>query len=121
MQMPEWTKPAVWSAVAGAVAITVIGFSADWVMTTGAATTLADEEAESAVLSALTPICVAQFRAENAQLREQQLAAIEKQSTWGRGDIVAAQGWATMPGTEEPNQDVAEVCSERLLEASEAA
>ncbi|MFZ3584952.1 hypothetical protein ACOI1H_22810 [Loktanella sp. DJP18] len=121
MQTPEWTKPAVWSAVAGALAITIVGFSANWVMTTGAANTSAAEEAELAVLSALTPICVAQFRAENAQLREVQLAAMAEQSNWERGEIVAAQGWATMPGADEPNEDVAELCSEQLLEADEAA
>jgi hypothetical protein len=120
MPAPEWIKPAAWGAVGGAVAITIIGFSADWVMTTGAANTLADDEAELAVLSALTPICVAQFRAEAAPVREEQLAAMQDQSRWERGDVVSAEGWATLPGAEEPNEDLAEACSERLLEAAEA-
>ena len=107
--------------VAGAVAVTVIGFSADWVMTTGSANAMAADESERAVLSALAPICVAQFRAETEQVREEQLAALEEESSWSRSDIVAEQGWATLPGMEEPNDDLAEVCSERLLEAADAA
>lgn len=121
MQVPEWIKPAVWSAIGGAVAITIIGFSADWVTTTGTAHAMAEEEANLAVVSALTPICVAQFRSETPEVREQQLAAIEDQSSWEMGEIVSEQGWATLPGAEEPNDDVAEACAERLIEAAEAA
>lgn len=120
MQIPEWTKPAVWGAVGGAVAITIIGFSANWITTTGTAQAMAEDEANRAVVSALTPICVAQFRAETAELRELQLAAIQDQSSWKMGDIVAEQGWATLPGAEEPNNEVAEACAERLVEAAEA-
>lgn len=117
----EWIKPAAWGAVAGAVAITIVAFSADWVMTTGSANAMATEEADQAVLSSLTPICVAQFRAETEQVRQEQLAALEDESSWSRGDIIADQGWATLPGMEEPNDDLAELCAERLLEAADAA
>jgi len=58
--MPERTKPAIWGAIGGAVAITIVGFSADWVMTTGSATAMANDNAEMEVLSALAPICVTQ-------------------------------------------------------------
>ena len=120
-QMPEWIRPAAWGAVGGALAITIIGFSAEWVTTTGSAAAMAEDEAEQAVLLALTPVCVAQFRAETAQVRETQLAALEEESSWNQGDIVAEEGWATMPGAEEPNADLAEACAERLLEPAEAA
>lgn len=121
MQAPEWTKPAIWSAIGGALAITIIGFSANWVMLTGSAHKLAEEQSESAVLSALTPICVAQFQAEPGQMRETQIAAMEKLSSWEQGEIVAKQGWATLPGSDEPNDDLAERCSERLLTLAETA
>jgi hypothetical protein len=58
---------------------------------------------------------------ETAQVREERLAAMSEQSTWDQGEIVAAQGWATMPGADEPNDELAEMCSKRLLEAAEAA
>jgi len=121
MQAPEWTKPAIMSAIAGALAITIIGFSANWIMTTGSAHELAEEESEAAVLSALTPICVAQFQAEPAQMRETQIAAMEKLSSWEQGDIVAKQGWATLPGSEETNEYLAEQCSEQILAMAETA
>ncbi|MGX0876851.1 hypothetical protein ACSSV4_001533 [Roseovarius sp. MBR-154] len=119
MHAPEWIKPAVWSAIGGALAITIIGFSADWVMTTGSAHKMAEAESEVAVLSALTPICVAQFQAEPAQIQDTQIAAMEKLSSWEQGEIVAKQGWATLPGSDEPNENLAEKCSERLLAMTE--
>ncbi|KJS44626.1 hypothetical protein [Roseovarius sp. BRH_c41] len=121
MQSPEWTKPAIWSAIGGALAITIIGLNFNWVMLTGSAHKLADEQSEAAVLSALTPICVAQFQAEPAEMRSTQIAAMEKLSSWEQGDIVAKQGWATLPGSEAPNVDLAEKCSERLLSLAETA
>jgi len=121
MQIPKWIKPAAWGAIGGAFAITIIGFSADWVTTTGAAAAMADDQAQLAALSALTPICVAQFGEETAQVREEQLAAMGEQSSWEQGEIVAAQGWATIPGTEKANKDLAEACSKQLLETAEAA
>jgi hypothetical protein len=116
MRMPEWIKPAGWGAVAGAVAITIIGFSADWVVTSGTATEMAQSEADEAVLAALTPVCVAQFKAQSAEARETHLAALQEESSWQQPDYVEEQGWATMPGTEEVNDDLADACADKLLE-----
>lgn len=113
-------KPAAWGAVAGAVAITIVGFGAGWVVTSGAAEVMAVDRADEAVLSALTPVCVAQFRAEAEAVREAQLAALEEADSWNQSDVVVEQGWATLPGAEEPNEEVAEACAERLLEMAEA-
>ena len=51
--------PAPWGAVDGGLAITILGFSADGVTASGAAAAIAEERADDAVLTALTPCCVA--------------------------------------------------------------
>ncbi|WP_340110190.1 hypothetical protein [Pikeienuella sp. HZG-20] len=118
--MIEWIKPSVYGAIAGAVAITIVGFSADWVMTSGSATELAEQQADRAVLAALTPVCVAQFRAESQAVRTTKLAALGEESSYKQGDFVADQGWATMPGTDKANDAVADACADKLLEAAGA-
>ena len=116
MQMPEWIKPTVWGAVGGAVVITIVGFSADWVVTSGSAAEMAEKQSDEAVLAALTPVCVAQFKMVSAEERTTHLAALQEESSWQQSDYVEEQGWATMPGTEEANDELAEACADKLLE-----
>lgn len=119
MNIPVWTKPAVWGAVAGALVITVASLSMGWLVTSGSASDQAQNHAEQAVISALTPVCVAQFHSVSETDRDQHIAALGDESRWQQGDYVEDQGWATMPGSDEPNDDVAEACADQLLAASE--
>lgn len=114
-QVPEWLRPAAWGVVAGAVAVTIIGFTAGWVVTTGTAEEMAAQQKERAVIAALTPVCVAQFKSLSQQQQQTQLAALQGESSWQRGDYVEEQGWATMPGTAEANPEVADACASELM------
>jgi len=58
-------KPAVWGAVAGAVAISVIGFSQFGWTLGSSAERMASERAQTAVVTVLTPICVEKFRQQS--------------------------------------------------------
>lgn len=118
-KIPEWLAPAAWGAAGGAVAVVIVGLSAGWVVTSGAASEMAEQRSEKAVLAALTPVCVAQFRAQTSQQRQTQLAALEDESTWQQGDFVAEHGWATMPGAEKANDEVADACADKLLEITD--
>jgi hypothetical protein len=115
VKVPEWVKPAVWGGIVGVVAIAIVGFSAGWVVTSGSAQAMAEQQGEKAVLAALTPICVAQFKSQMPQVRTTQLAALKDESSWQRGDFVEKQGWATMPGSKEPNDEVADTCATELM------
>jgi hypothetical protein len=117
VQIPGWTKPTLWGAAAGALLVTVVGFTTGWVVTSGTAKATAERQAEKAVISALTPICVAQFKSEPQAEQTTHLAALQKESSWLRGDYVEKQGWATMPGGTKPNDSVAEICASQLLKA----
>lgn len=82
-------------------------------MTGGAAETLAKTRAATAVVAALTPICVDKFR--QAVDASANLAEMKKTSySWDQSKFVEKGGWATMPGSTEPNSAVARACAESL-------
>jgi len=111
--LPAGWKPFSLGALAGAVVIAWVGFDALGWKTSGAAETLGKRQADTAVISALATICDARFRAEaNFPVR---LAALEKIERYSRGEAVWKSGFATMPGSKEPNQDVGRACAELLI------
>jgi hypothetical protein len=88
-------------------------------MTGGTAIKLADERA-TAVVAALTPICVEKFL-ENSDAKAN-LAVPQKISTnWEQGDYLEKGGWATPPGATSPDYQVARACAEKLAQAKTAA
>ena len=104
----------------GAVASMVIGFSWGGWMTGGTAIKLADERADSAVVAALTPICVEKFL-QNSEAKAN-LAVLQKISTtWERGDYLEKGGWATRPGATASDYHLARACAEKLAQAKTAA
>ena len=76
MQVPSETKPALWGAAGGAVALAIVGFTWGGWMTTSTANKLADQRAESAVVAILTPICVEKFQQSGNAIAN--LAALRK-------------------------------------------
>jgi hypothetical protein len=106
-------SPFVFGMAVGAIVLLIVGFSADWVVTTGAAQKEAERVAQEAIVEELVPICVAQFEQEPNQTEA--LQQLKEQSTWGRGDHVEKQGWATMPGSQSANADIADECAEKIL------
>ena len=104
----------------GAVASMVIGFSWGGWVTGSTANKLAAEHANTAVVAALTPICVVKFLQEgDAQAN---LATLRKISTyWEQGDYLEKGGWATRPGATSPDYQLARACAAKLIEAKTAA
>jgi len=114
-ELPVWARPALGGAIAGIIAISVVAFSADWVLTAGSAEKMAAQRESAAVVAALKPICVAQFRSQGEEMQTSTLAALGKESTWKQDDFVVEKGWATMPGSDAPNDAVARACAEELM------
>jgi hypothetical protein len=112
MKIPAWVKPAVWGAVAGAIAMSTIGFSQLGWTTAGSADRLAQERSDIAVIAALVPFCVlkAQHDPDQAVLARFQT----EQSSYSRGDIVSKAGWATVGGAQAPDSALARACSDKL-------
>ena len=107
------TEPFLWGAAIGAIALAVVGFNFGGWVTGGTAEKLAVARADTAVVAALTPICVTQFQA-GAEAKAS-LVAMKEIKEWEQGEYVSKGGWATMPGsTAEPNAAVATACAAAL-------
>ena len=84
-------------------------------MTGGTADKIADERANTAVLAALTPICVEKFL-QNSDAKAN-LAVLQKiSSNWEQGQYLEKGGWATQPGATSPDYHLARACAEKLLQ-----
>lgn len=110
-----WLKPAAWGVVIGVAGTMIVGFS--WLGWTLGSTTerVALERANSAVIVALTPACVADFmRQPNAPAK---LAEFQKTDSWKQRQVVEEGGWATPRGDKTPNSGLATACAEALVKA----
>ena len=112
MNIPEWLKPALYGAAAGAVALAIVGFSWGGWVTGGTAKQMAANQAKLEVVAALVPICVQQSK-QDPQVVDT-LAQLRDAGSWKRSDLLMDAGWATMPGSSDPNRDVARACMETL-------
>jgi hypothetical protein len=73
---------------------------------------MASEKARLEVVAALVPICMEQSRLDPGVVKT--LAELESANTYKRSDMLINAGWATMPGSTDPNRDVARACMEKL-------
>ena len=113
MKIHPGVKPAVWGAVAGAVVLTVVGFSSLGWTPGGTAERMATQRAETAVVAVLAPICVEKFQQQTDAAAK--LVAFNKvTSSWDRRSLIEKGGWATFPGTDKPNSAVVSACAEKL-------
>ena len=116
MEIPKETKaalkPALWGAAAGAIALAIVGFNWGGWVTGGTAETIAKSRAATAVVAVLAPICVEKFR--QAAGASANLAEMKKATSWDQSTFIEKGGWATMPGSTEPDSAVARACAETL-------
>ncbi len=113
----EKIKSFFWNAIVGAIIISIVGFSwLGWV-TGGTAQQEAKQMSEEAVNDRLAKICV--YQAIQAPGKDLKLKELKEKSSYEKDDYVMKQGWATMPGEEEPEREVADKCAELLLDISQ--
>ena len=112
MNIPEWFKPGIKGAAVGAVALAIVGFSWGGWVTGGTAKQIASDQARLEVVAALVPICLNQS-SQDPQVIET-LAELKDTSSYQRSDMLMKAGWATMPGSSDPNRNVARACMETL-------
>ncbi len=81
-------------------------------MTGGEAKMLASNQSRMAVVSAMVPICLEQSKMDPQVAVT--LAKLKDTSSYQRNDVLMQAGWATMPGSEQPDRMVANACVEAL-------
>ncbi len=116
MKIPVETKPALWGAAGGALALAIVGFTWGGWVTGGKAEADATQRANAAVVVALAPVCVEKFK--HTTDVSANLIALRKADTWSQGDFVEKGGWATVPGSNSPAQVSAVASACALLLAS---
>jgi hypothetical protein len=108
MNTRELLKPGIYGALAGAVFVGVVGFTwGGWVIG-GTANDRAMAMSRTDVVASRVPVCLGMARADPE--RADTLATIRAASTDQRRDALMAAGWATMPGTDAPDRDIAQAC-----------
>ena len=99
-------------AAAGAVATMIVGFSWGGWVTGGTAKEQVQKSVSTALVSALSPVCVEKF--QHQADAPAKLVEFNKVSSWNRRSVIEKGGWATMPGSDTPNSAVASACAEKL-------
>ena len=102
--------------VIGAAASMVIGFSWGGWVTEATANKLAAEQASTAVVTVLTPICVEKFM-QNGDAQENLTALRKISSNWEQGRYLEKGGFATRPGAASSDYELARACAAKLIEA----
>jgi hypothetical protein len=113
LQGPSLTR-LLQGAAGGAIVTMIVGFNwGGWTLG-NTVEKVAKERADTAVVAALAPICVDQFRgAENASANLNELNKFSY--SWDRDMFIEKGGWAIMPGSETTNSAVAKACAETLV------
>lgn len=106
----------VWACVATMVLTIIVGFAWGGWITGGKARYAAEGMASDAVAKRLAPICVVRYKADPD--RAQKLKELNEVSSYGKGEYVQKQGWATMPGEVGPDSKVADECAKLLAQIS---
>jgi hypothetical protein len=111
MKMNDRLNGFVWGIASGAVATIVIGLSMGWIVSGSKADVMANKRAQSALISAMTPVCVDKFQRADGDAGK--LAALKQiRASWERRDFVAKGKWANVG--KEANFALADACAESL-------
>lgn len=112
MKTPEWLKPGIYGALIGAAVVGILGFTWGGWVTGGTARDRAMAMSRDDVIAAMVPVCLDMARSDPDRMEK--LATIRAASTYQRRDALMDAGWATVPGAEVPNRDIARACLEVL-------
>ena len=105
---------ATWLTVGCVAATLILGFGAGGWVTGGKAKQQVAEAAANARYELAAAVCADRFmQAENARGR---LAKLNGAGWYDRGELLAKEGWATMPDRKEPNTAVAGMCASLLAD-----
>ncbi len=112
MNTPEWLSPGLKGAAVGATVLAIVGFTWGGWVTSGTAKDMASDQARHAVIAALVPICLEQSKQDPKVVET--LAEIKASSYYQQSELLMNAGWATMPGSSDPDRNVAIACLAKL-------
>jgi len=99
-------------AAAGAVATLIVGFYWGGWVTGGTAKDMVQRSTTSAVVTALSPMCVDKF--QHSADAATNMVELKKVTSYQQSSFIEKGGWATLPGNDSANSAVARACAEML-------
>lgn len=109
----EWLKPGIMGAVVGAAALAVVGFTWGGWVTGSTAEELASERGKTEMVNALVPFCVARSDGTDPAVA-QTMTDLKDARSYKRAEILMKAGWATPPGADSADRDLAKACATKL-------
>ncbi|MEP0320533.1 hypothetical protein [Bauldia litoralis] len=109
MKIGPEIKPALLGAAGGAVVLAIVGFAWGGWVTGATAREQAEKNADTAVVSVLSPICAIQFNAQPDSAAK--LAELTALSSYQQPKFIEEGGWAVMPGAEDAVSGVSRGCA----------
>jgi hypothetical protein len=111
LQGPSLTR-LLQGAAAGAVVTMIVGFNWGGWVTGGTVKDMVQKSTTSAVVTALSPICVDKFQHSVEAVTN--LVELKKTASYQQGSFIEKGGWATLPGSVDANSAVARACADML-------
>ncbi|MEA2933839.1 MAG: hypothetical protein QOD74_485 [Variibacter sp.] len=99
-------------AAAGAAVTLIVGFNWGGWVTGGTAKEMALKSSATAVISALSPICVDKFQRSADVITN--MTELRKVSSYQQASFIEKGGWATLPGSDKADSAVASACANML-------
>jgi len=99
-------------AAAGAVATLIVGFYWGGWVTGGTAKDMVQRSTTSAVVTALSPMCLDKF--QHSADAATNMVELKKVTSYQQSSFIEKGGWATLPGDDSANSAVARACAEML-------
>ena len=101
-----------WSCAGSAVATVIVGFTLGGWVGGGTAAKMASDARSEGRIQLAADVCVARFKGSDGFAM--QLADLKKEDSWKQDDFVAAGGWVTLAGLDDPVAGSAKLCAEML-------
>ncbi|MFY0610258.1 MAG: hypothetical protein JXQ99_01935 [Hyphomicrobiaceae bacterium] len=113
MSTNSYLKPALAGAAGGALLTMLLGFTVGGWVTNSKSQSTARNQSDLAVIAALAPICLNNFKA-SADAQEQR-ALLEKTDDWKHAEFVNSAGWTKIPGVKQTSSGLARGCAKLIL------
>lgn len=114
MNVPSWTKPALYGAIVGGIVVAVVGFTWGGWVTGGSAAQSATAAADASRADLAAAVCVQNFLAGDNP--REALAALQAEtSSFQQRALVEEGGWAVMPDSDVANRQAATLCTRMLM------
>ncbi|NBS08015.1 MAG: hypothetical protein EBT49_01140 [Betaproteobacteria bacterium] len=115
IQWPAQTEPVIWGAVAGAVILSVVGFSFSGWQTASQSQAMASVKVATALTSALAPVCALAFKQDSKFTAN--MVELKKTDEWSRSNLIEKGGWGKVQGGQDLSPEAARACALILIPA----